>query len=171
MKPETLWAPWRMSYVSTPQPEGCVLCSKPRADRDREELVLYRGEHCFIILNLFPYNNGHLMICPYRHTAEFVDLSAPELGEIAGLARYGVRVIREAFAPDGFNLGMNLGRAAGAGIADHLHLHVVPRWNGDTNFMPVTGYTRVLPEALLPSYDRLRAAVDKLGPPGLSEPS
>ncbi|MBM3457581.1 MAG: HIT domain-containing protein [Armatimonadetes bacterium] len=160
-----LWAPWRMAYVGVPQPEGCVFCRAPQGEELRRELVLHRGEHCFLIMNMFPYNNGHLMSVPYRHTADFPGLTAEEQGELLKLAQYGVRALTEAFRPDGFNLGMNLGRCAGAGIADHLHLHAVPRWNGDTNFMPVLGETRVLPDALFSSYDRIRAAMERLGPP------
>ncbi len=159
---EKLWAPWRMAYVGVPQSEGCVFCSKPGLDRDREELILYRGETCFIIMNLFPYNNGHVMVVPFRHTADFQSLTTAEQAEMMRLTQFSVRVLEEAFHPDAYNIGMNLGRIAGAGIAEHLHMHIVPRWNGDTNFMPVIAETKVLPDALFGGYDKLKATVDRL---------
>jgi len=162
---EKLWAPWRMAYIEVPQSPGCVFCTKTPAEDDREQLVLYRGEHCFVLMNLFPYNNGHLMIAPYRHTADLVGLTAEEQTEMMTLTRYCVRVLGEAFHPDAYNIGMNLGRVAGAGIADHLHMHVVPRWNGDTNFMPVIAETKVLPDALYGSYDKILDAIRKCGAP------
>lgn len=162
---ERLWAPWRMAYIEVPQARGCVFCEKPRAGEDREQLLLHRGECCFVIMNLFPYNNGHVMVAPYRHTADFVGLSAEEQAEMMRLTRYCVRVLQEAFRPDAFNIGMNLGKSAGAGIAEHLHMHVVPRWDGDTNFMPVLGETKVLPDALFGTYDKVRAAMERCGPP------
>jgi ATP adenylyltransferase len=164
---EHLWAPWRMAYIDAPpkKVEGCVFCGKLEQAEDREQLILYRGEHCFIIMNLFPYNNGHLMVAPYRHTADLVGLTAAEQEELMRLTRHCVKLLTEAFRPEGFNLGMNLGRTAGAGVADHLHLHIVPRWNGDTNFMPVLGETKVLPDALFSSYDKLVAVLARLGEP------
>ncbi len=162
---EHLWAPWRMAYVEVSRHPGCVFCSAPDAPDLRERLVLYRGESCFVIMNLFPYNNGHLMVAPYRHTADFPGLVPAEHEEMMRLTRHCVRALTEAFHPEGFNIGMNLGKTAGAGIADHLHMHVVPRWNGDTNFMPVLGETKVLPDALHSSFDRIAAALERLGPP------
>lgn len=162
---EKLWAPWRMAYIEVPKVEGCVFCQKPREEDEREQLVLLKGEHCFVIMNLFPYNNGHLMVAPYRHTADLVGLSAEEQAEMMRLTRYCVRALTEAFKPEAFNIGMNLGRTAGAGIADHLHMHIVPRWNGDTNFMPVLAETKVLPDALYGTYDKVAAAMEKIGPP------
>jgi ATP adenylyltransferase len=159
---ERLWAPWRMTYVEVKQPPGCVFCVRPQSGRDREELILHRGHTCFVIMNLFPYNNGHLMIVPFRHTADLLELDDGEASEFWSLTRLSLRVLRECYGPEGCNLGMNLGRAAGAGIADHLHLHVVPRWNGDCNFMPVVAEVKVLPEALMQSYDRLRAGFERL---------
>jgi ATP adenylyltransferase len=128
-------------------------------------LILYRGERCFVLMNLFPYNNGHLMVAPFRHTADLVGLSAEEQAEMMRLTRYCVRILQAAFRPEAFNIGMNLGRTAGAGVADHLHMHVVPRWNGDTNFMPVLGETKVLPDALFGGYDRLKQAIETEPPP------
>jgi len=163
---EKLWAPWRMAYIEVPRAEGCVFCTKPAEGDDREQLILYRGELCFVLMNLFPYNNGHLMVTPYRHTADLPSLTAEEQAEMMALTQYCVTLLGEAMRPDGYNVGMNLGRTAGAGIADHLHMHVVPRWNGDTNFMPVLGETKVLPDALHGTYDRLAAALQRVGPPG-----
>ncbi len=163
---ERLWAPWRMAYIEVTQPEGCVFCMRPASADEREGLLLYRGRHCFVLMNLFPYNNGHLMVAPYRHTADLPNLTPEEQAELMALTGHCVRVLTEAFRPDGFNVGMNLGRTAGAGIADHLHMHVVPRWNGDTNFMPVLGETKVLPDALFGSYDRLKAVFERLPAPG-----
>jgi ATP adenylyltransferase len=161
-----LWAPWRMAYIDAPKKvEGCVFCTKLETPDDREQLVLHRGRHCFIIMNLFPYNNGHLMVAPYRHTADLVGLTPEEQEELMTLTRHGVRLLKEAFRPEGFNLGMNLGRTAGAGVEDHLHMHIVPRWNGDTNFMAVVGDTKVLPDALFPGYDKLFAVLQGLGEP------
>lgn len=162
---ERLWAPWRMAYIQVEAPPGCVFCQKPKSADDREQLIIHRGDHSFLIMNLFPYNNGHLMVAPYRHTADLIGLTAPEQVEMMDLTRYAVRLLGEAFSPDGHNLGMNLGRTAGAGIADHLHMHIVPRWNGDTNFMPVLGETKVLPDALFAGYDKLSAAHARLGGP------
>ncbi|MBI3909519.1 MAG: HIT domain-containing protein [Armatimonadetes bacterium] len=162
---ERIWAPWRLAYVEIKQPEGCIFCQKPAAGRDTEELVLYRGESCFVLLNLFPYNNGHLMVAPYRHVGDFTELTADEGAELIRLAQRMVRVLGHAYHPDGYNLGMNLGRTAGAGIEDHLHLHVVPRWNGDTNFMPVIAGTKVLPDTLVGTYRTLSAALAALESP------
>jgi ATP adenylyltransferase len=149
------------------QPEatstGCVFCDRIRLpeSQDRASLILLRAHHNFVILNLYPYNSGHLMIVPYLHTADFVALPPDTLAEMGTLAQRMVRVITEEYHPQGFNLGMNLGRVAGAGVADHLHLHVVPRWAGDTNFMPIVGATKVMPELLETTYDRLKAQLSK----------
>ena len=155
-----LWAPWRIRYIEQAQPPGCIFCEKPQGE-DEAGLILHRGELAFVMLNAFPYNNGHLMAAPYRHVADPVDLSPEEMASLMAEASLSLRVVRRAMRPDGLNLGMNLGRVAGAGIADHLHLHLVPRWNGDTNFMPVLCDTRVLPEALLATYRKLRSALDQ----------
>jgi len=162
--PEHLHAPWRMEYVTTTgeKREGCVFCDIPREKTDEENLLIYRGDHTFVVMNAFPYNNGHLMVIPYRHTAELTDLPCATLTEMMRLASLSMRALRRVMSPDGFNLGMNLGRAAGAGIADHLHLHVVPRWNGDTNFMPVVGNIRVLPEALEKTWQKVHGAFQQV---------
>jgi len=159
---ERLWAPWRLEYIKKARKgQGeCIFVELPKQDDDRKNLILFRGEHAFVILNAFPYTNGHLMVAPYRHTANLEDLDDDEHLEIAHLIRDSVRWLTKVYEPDGFNIGMNLGLAAGAGIVDHLHWHVVPRWQGDTNFMPVVGEVRVLPESLEQTYDRLRAVIE-----------
>lgn len=153
-----LWAPWRMAYIGEPQPPGCIFCVKPAESRDADNYIVHRGTHAFVMLNAFPYNSGHLMVAPYRHTADFPGLSPEEVQDVMALAQQSLRALDRAFHPHGYNIGMNLGQVAGAGIADHLHLHVVPRWNGDTNFMPVLAETRVLPEALAETYRKLTEA-------------
>ena len=134
---------------------ACIFCEKPGQSGDEENLILHRGALAFVILNAFPYSNGHLMVAPYRHTADLNDLDPDVLLEMMELTRRSINLLTGAFHPDGFNVGINLGRVAGAGIADHLHIHVVPRWNGDTNFMPVLADARVLPESLQQTYRRL----------------
>jgi len=143
-----LWAPWRLEYIQTAdEQEGCVFC-RACTDEDGEDLVVRRGEHAFVLLNRYPYAAGHLMVAPYRHEGEFVDLTRDEVVEIHQLAAGGLGALGEAMRPQGFNLGWNLGRIAGAGVVDHVHLHVVPRWAGDTNFMPVLAEVKVIPESL-----------------------
>ena len=158
-----LWAPWRMTYIKKADDgDECIFCKFPRDDRDGDNLILLRGTTAFVILNAFPYSNGHLMITPFRHTADMNDLSDEEQLELISLTRRAINLLKSAFHPDGFNVGMNLGRVAGAGIADHLHMHVVPRWNGDTNFMPVIADVRVIPESLAAVYDRLKAVLEEV---------
>lgn len=150
-----------MDYIEragTPAP-SCIFCEKPNQQCDRENYLLYRGDYAYMILNAFPYNNGHLMVIPYHHTASLDELPTEALTEMMQLARLAINALRRAMAPEGFNMGMNLGRTAGAGIAEHVHLHVVPRWNGDTNFMPVIGNTRVLPESLGRTWEKISAAL------------
>lgn len=158
-----LYAPWRMAYVEQPQepsPDatGCVFCDKAASTEDVPNLVVHRGRFCFVLLNLFPYNNGHLMVVPYLHTALLADLDADMSLELLTLAQSAQAALAKTMHPEGYNLGMNLGTAAGAGIADHLHLHVVPRWTGDTNFMPVLADVKVLPDVLENTCRKLRAA-------------
>jgi ATP adenylyltransferase len=155
MTTERLWTPWRMAYIRTAGDHGCIFCELPREDDDQRNHILARGGHTFVILNAFPYNPGHLMIAPYRHTGDYLELTADELAETMTFAGTAVRALREGSNAHGFNLGMNLGGVAGAGIADHLHMHLVPRWGGDTNFMPVVGQTKVLPELLSETWERL----------------
>lgn len=152
---EKLWAPWRMEYILQEKPVGCIFCDKPREARDCENLILHRGAACFVIMNFYPYNNGHLMVVPYRHTADLAGLSADEQREMMHLLGRCTEVLGAQMHPQGFNIGMNLGRVAGAGIDEHLHFHIVPRWNGDTNFMPVTGHTKVLSQGLQESWEAL----------------
>jgi len=159
---EQLWAPWRLQYIeSADSAESCIFCTFPAAGegRDTEHLIVHRGQHAYIILNAFPYSNGHLMVVPFRHTASMEDFTDAELLDVMQLTRVAIALLRAAFRPDGFNLGVNMGRVAGAGIADHLHWHIVPRWSGDTNFMPVMADVRVIPESLEVVFKRLRAAL------------
>ena len=156
--PKHLWAPWRIEYIkSDDNPSGCIFCDKPAEQEDRTNLILFRGKTSFVIMNKYPYNNGHLMIVPYTHTSCLGDLSAEERLELIDLAESSREIIQSQMNPHGFNIGMNLGRAAGAGIDDHLHFHLVPRWNGDTNFMPVTGGTKVISESLQDTWDNLHS--------------
>lgn len=158
---QRLWAPWRFGYVEKAGTEsGCIFVDLPAQSNDRDNLILFRGATCFVMLNRFPYTNGHLMIAPYKHTADLSDLDDAELLEINQVLARSVKWIHRAYSPDGFNLGVNLGRAAGAGIPSHIHWHVVPRWEGDTNFMTTVGEVRVLPQSLEQSYDRLRQAME-----------
>jgi len=153
-----LWAPWRLEYIqSADQQEGCVFCLAQAGD-DESSLVVHRGEHAFVLLNKFPYASGHLMVAPYRHTGDFADLSAEEAIEIHHLAGQGMGALAQVYAPQGYNAGWNLGRIAGAGVVDHVHQHVVPRWVGDTNFMPVLADVKVLPEHLLETREKLARA-------------
>lgn len=153
MKP--LWAPWRMTYIEEEKPEGCIFCDKPREEDARANLVLAQTLHSVVMLNKYPYNSGHLLLAPRRHENQFSSLPPEEYLDLCKALRLSLDVLGRAFRPGGFNLGMNLGRCAGAGVEDHLHWHVVPRWEGDTNFMPVVGETRVIPQHLLDNYDRL----------------
>jgi ATP adenylyltransferase len=151
----TLWAPWRMAYIGGTRREGCLFCDVPRADADRPNLLLQRGPLTYVVMNLYPYNNGHLMIVPYRHCADLAQLSSEESLEIMQAAQRSTQVLQRAFGAEGFNIGFNLGKAAGAGIAEHVHMHVVPRWVGDTNFMPVLTDTKVMPDYLEATYAKL----------------
>ena len=160
---ERLWAPWRMRYIANADAaEGCIFCTFPQEQNDAENLIVLRGEKAFIIMNAYPYSNGHLMVSPYQHTSSLDDLSDEELLELMALTRKGINILKSAFRPDGFNVGMNMGRVAGAGIADHVHIHIVPRWSGDTNFMPVLADVRVIPESLSVVYQQLQAAIGSL---------
>ena len=154
---QRLWAPERLTYVTGPKGDECPFCEAPHK-RDEDGLVVYRGDTCYVVLNLYPYNPGHLMVVPYRHVAGYEELTPVEVGEVGALTQDAVRALRAASGAHGFNVGLNLGGAAGAGIAAHLHQHVVPRWGGDTNFMPVVGKTRVLPQLLAQTREMLIAA-------------
>jgi ATP adenylyltransferase len=162
---ERIYAPWRMSYVTgcgdAPKPDGCVFCARAARPDDAANFIVHRGDTCFVILNAFPYANGHLMVLPYRHVARLAEMTAGEHAEMMTLAARMTETLDRVSSPDGYNVGMNLGGAAGAGIADHLHLHVVPRWNGDTNFMPVLGDVKILPETLGQVYAKITAALSQ----------
>jgi len=138
------------------KPEGCILCEKPEQDNDAENYILYRGDRNFVILNTYPYNPGHLMVAPYRHVASLEELTNEERHEHFDIVSRSIKVLRQELIPEGFNLGINIGRAAGAGIVDHVHTHIVPRWQGDTNFMTVISDVRVVPEALAKTYQKLK---------------
>ncbi len=156
--PKPVWAPWRLEYVAqADEQRGCPLCAEA-AGEVAESLLIHRGERAFVLLNKFPYSSGHLIVAPLKHTGELEKLGDETSLEVHRLGLRGLAALRATYRPDGFNLGWNLGRAAGAGIPDHVHLHVVPRWAGDTNFMPVLGDVKVLPEHLLATRERLRAA-------------
>ncbi len=165
--PDILWTPWRLDFILGAKKPDCVLCQKLHDDtrRDPENLVLYRGQHCAVILNLYPYSTGHLMVLPYLHTSDFVALEPATLDELSDLTRRGVALLKQTHRPDGLNLGMNLGKVAGAGIDDHLHQHVVPRWNGDNNFMSVTAQTRLMPELLSHTYAKLQTPLPEIFEP------
>jgi ATP adenylyltransferase len=161
---ETLYSPWRMAYISSADKSpGCIFCEFPKKNQDEVLLILHRGKTCFIIMNAYPYNPGHLMVVPYRHVADYEKLTDEELLEMHRLAGDCITAIRKAMAPHGFNMGINLGRIAGAGVDGHVHLHIVPRWSGDTNFSTVVGETRVLPEALPVTWGKLKEALSVRG--------
>lgn len=151
-----IWAPWRIEFITQPKPTECILCLKPREDRDRENFILYRGRHCFVMMNIYPYNNGHMMISPYQHASTPEDLGDKVLADMMGVLKRCVKAIKQELSPEGINIGLNLGKVAGAGIEDHLHFHIVPRWLGDTNFMAVMADVRVIPEHLKATYEKLR---------------
>lgn len=156
---ERLWAPWRMEYIRAPRPaDECIFCDKPAAGDDRENLIVYRGEHAFVMMNLYPYNNGHVLIAPYRHVSEFDDLEPEVQLEMLNLVSRAMTIMRREMQAGGFNFGANIGAAAGAGIEPHIHLHLVPRWSGDTNFMPVFGGAKVQVQSLRETRDLLAEA-------------
>ncbi len=153
---EQIWAPWRIKYIQMEKTEGCILCDKPGENNDALNYILYRGDKSFVMLNSYPYNPGHLMIAPYRHIANLEELTDEECNEHFKIVGRSIKMLRQVFNPAGFNIGINVGRVAGAGIDDHFHTHIVPRWQGDTNFMPVVSDIRVIPEALAETYEKLR---------------
>lgn len=167
-----LWTPWRYAYVSaTEKTDGCVFCYAVKEADDRKARIVHRGRHCFIILNAFPYTPGHVMIVPYAHLDELQKLPTPAADEMMGLSQRMETVLRELYHPDGVNLGMNIGKAAGAGIAGHIHMHVLPRWVADANFLSVVGETRVLPETLEVTWERVRKAISALLQARIGEPA
>ncbi len=152
---KTLWAPWRMEYILSPKGGShCIFCGLPGEKKDRENLILHRTDLSYVIMNRYPYNNGHLMVVPYKHVSD-LDLSPETLKDMMALVKYSVSCLRKAFRPEGFNIGLNIGKVAGAGIEEHLHMHIVPRWGGDASFMTVLGEVRVIPEHILDTYDKL----------------
>ncbi len=154
---ERIWAPWRIEYILSDKKEnGCVFCNAIRDSNDAERLIIHRGRFAFVIMNKYPYNAGHVMVVPNRHLSDPVELSEQEQLEMFSLLNRALKAIRVALKPDGFNLGMNLSRVAGAGIDDHIHIHIVPRWNGDTNFMPVIADTKVISEAIEETFVKIK---------------
>ncbi len=151
-----IWAPGRIDYIRGEKPLGCILCDKPKEKRDAENLILQRGEHGFVMMNLYPYNSGHLMVCPYAHVDTLEGMSDAISANLMLLLQGALAALRKAFQPEGSNVGLNLGKAAGAGIDDHLHFHIVPRWIGDTNFMTVVSDSRVIPEDIGETYRLLK---------------
>lgn len=157
-----LWAPWRMDYIRSEKENGCIFCDKPSNNDDREMLILYRGELAFVMMNLYPYNNGHLMVSPFSHVDNSNDMSTEERNEIMSLADNSMKILKQEMNAEGFNFGANIGNSGGAGIEEHIHFHIVPRWQGDTNFMPVVGNTKVQVEGLKETYDNLKLQFDSL---------
>jgi ATP adenylyltransferase len=158
-----LWAPWRIGFIMKGESKNeCFLCQFPKEKEDEKNLILYRGESNFIILNAYPYNSGHLMVAPYGHIGKLEDLNDVQSKEHFDLVKMSVKLLKKVFQPTGFNTGMNLGKTAGAGVADHIHTHIVPRWQGDANFMPVISDTKVLPESLPMTYKRLKDGIASL---------
>jgi ATP adenylyltransferase len=156
---ERLWAPWRLAYVTEDKPGGCIFCDKPQAGDDRANRIVHRGESAYAMLNTYPYNNGHTLISPFAHIAALEELPPATLHEMMDLGQWVIRAMKASFGAGGFNVGFNLGAVGGAGIQDHLHMHIVPRWLGDTNFMPVVADVRVIPQALDSTYDQLTEAM------------
>ena len=150
-----LWAPWRMEYVKSEKSDECIFCSLPKANDDTKNYILHRGQSAFIIMNIFPYNSAHIMVSPFRHIGCLTAQNADEIKEINNLTRRSIEIFRVVINPEGFNVGYNIGKAAGAGYDEHIHCHIVPRWTGDTNFMPVLGETIVHPEHLKTTYKKL----------------
>lgn len=157
---ERLWAPWRTKYILNPKKEGCIFCKKPKEERDNKNYILKRGNHAFVMMNIYPYNNGHLMIAPYKHTGNLEELTPEELNEMMEMVVECIKILKETMNPDGFNVGMNIGRVAGAGFDEHVHIHIVPRWNGDTNFMPILADTKIVPMSLDEAYRVLKQKFD-----------
>ncbi len=151
-----LWAPWRVEYILAEKESKCIFCEKPRQEKDEDNYILFRGKRCLVMLNAYPYNNGHLMIAPYRHLDSVEDLEDDEAREMMEILSRMITLLKKVLRPEGFNVGMNLGSVAGAGIVDHLHLHLVPRWKGDTNFMPLISNTKIISESLHKTYQKLK---------------
>jgi len=162
-----IWTPWRMEYIQEHnEDKACIFCSAAKGEDDRENLVFYRGKHVFMILNRYPYTSGHVMCVPYAHKPRLRDITQETRGEMMELVNKAVEVLQQVYTPEGFNIGLNLGEVAGAGVAEHLHMHIVPRWTGDTSFMSAVGNTRVLPESLPDTYKRVIEAWEAFGSEG-----
>ncbi len=159
---KVLWAPWRLEYILGPKPDECVFCIPAHTDEDSDRLILYRAKHNFVIMNKYPYNNGHLMVTPYRHLMDFTALLKEEAVEMTELLQICAGILQKRFNCQGINIGLNMGEAAGAGIREHLHFHLVPRWNGDSSFMAVMDEVRMVPEHLKASYEALRPLFDQV---------
>ena len=161
---QRIWAPWRIEYIKQPKSNKCILCTIPKKPRekDRENLLLYRGKKAYVMMNRYPYNNGHLMIVPYKHVKNIIDLSYDELLEIHRIIKLSIEALDKAMHPHGFNIGANIGAVAGAGIEDHFHIHIVPRWIGDTNFMPILANTKIMVEYLNETYDKIEKELLKI---------
>ncbi len=160
---ERIWAPWRLEYVkdaSKDSEDECIFCAKPKEGDDEASLIAHRGDRCFVILNKYPYTNGHLMVAPFEHLATIQNLPPETVAEMMALAQRAISILESKYEPHGYNVGFNQGRVAGAGVEHHIHMHVVPRWGGDTNFMPVLADTRVMPQTLEQTYDALRGAFE-----------
>jgi len=159
-----LWAPWRIKYIlsAKKKAESCFICEAYRDSNLRERLVLFKGENTIVLMNKYPYNTGHLLVAPSRHVATLNELSSAEICSLGMAVKTSIEVLKETLHPDGFNIGINLGRVAGAGLEDHVHIHIVPRWNGDTNFMPVIAETKVIPESLRDTYEKLLRSAGKI---------
>lgn len=153
-----LWAPWRIKYILGKK-EGCIFCDKVKENKDKENYVLLRGKNAFVMLNTFPYNNGHLIVAPYKHVPDLEGLEKDELSELMELVKTCTQILKKALKPEGFNVGINLGKVAGAGVEGHIHIHIVPRWGGDTSFISAVGNTKIIPESLDDTYNKLLAAL------------
>lgn len=156
-----LYTPWRMDYINSEKEKRCIFCLEQSAESDQKHLVLYRSEYSFVIMNLYPYNNGHLMVVPVRHVSHLTDLNEAELSDLMLLVQKSADILTRVYHPDGMNIGMNLGKAAGAGVDSHIHMHLVPRWQGDANFMATVGGTRLVPEEFEKAYSKLKEQFDK----------
>jgi ATP adenylyltransferase len=159
---DNLWAPWRIDYILSEKEKGCIFCNKPKENKDLDNLILYRGKKSFVIMNRYPYNSGHLMVVPFRHIMHFEKLEDKELLEINKLLKFSISILKKQMNPEGFNIGLNLGKPAGAGIDEHLHFHIVPRWTGDTNFMPVFSDTRIVPQLIKDTYMNLKEDFEEI---------
>jgi ATP adenylyltransferase len=157
-----IWAPWRMEYIKNDKSGECIFCSLPKVGDDKNNFILFKGRYCFVIMNIYPYNTGHLMVVPCRHCACITDLDTVESMELNELTKKSIQILRKVNTPDGFNVGFNLGKSAGAGYDEHIHNHIVPRWTGDTNFMPVLADIKIHPENLQQSYEKLVPHFNKI---------